>query len=217
MRKILLTGLALLLCFSTGQKSLASTSLKGKDLPNFAQVAPGLLRGGQPTQRGLEQLKLMGAKTIISLRHNRTQVISEQQKAESLGLTFKRQPMDGLHKPSQTTISEFLSVVQDPANQPVFVHCEYGLDRTGSLIGIYRQEVQKWSAKDAYDEMVRLGFEKKYVWLADAVFDYEEDKLGTLSDERPMNVKVLDSIQSAIGTRPNRKVRRRLLKHTGTT
>jgi len=207
MRRFLLTSLALLACLSAPQQTIGSNSIKGKDLPNFIMVAPVLFRGGQPSGRGLEQLKAMGVKTIISLRHNRKQVVWEQKQAELLGLTFKRLPMDGLHKPSKSTISEFLKIVQNPANQPVFIHCEWGLDRTGSLIGIYREEVQKWSAKDAYDEMVSLGFEKKYVWLADSVFNYEEDKLGTASDGRPRSVRFYDSVQAAIGTRPNHKAR----------
>jgi protein tyrosine/serine phosphatase len=206
MQKTLPKLIALLACLAVPQTAFAS-SKTSLDLPNFNNVTPGLFRGGQPTEGGMTQLKTLGIKTIISLRHNRTQVIWEQKKAQALGIDFKRLPMDGLHKPSKKTISEFLKVVQDPANQPVFVHCEYGQDRTGTLIAIYREEVQKWSAKHAYDEMVSRGFETKYAWLADAVFDYEEDKLGTVSGERPKNVKFLDSIETAIGTRPYRKVR----------
>jgi protein tyrosine/serine phosphatase len=188
--------------------TIGSDSLKG-DLPNFETVSPQLFRGGQPTGQGIEELKARGVKTIISLRHNKFQVQKERKQAAALGIKFLNIPLDGLHKVHESTIKEFLSVVQDPANQPVFVHCEWGLDRTGALVGIYRQEVQKWSAKDAYDEMISLGFEKKYAWLADSVFDYEEDKLGTLSGDRPNSVKALDSMQEAIGTRPKRKVRQK--------
>ncbi len=210
MQRNVLVVLALLTCFSMPPISLGSNDLQGKDLPNFETVSPDLYRGGQPTAIGMQQLKAMGVKTIVSLRHNHSQVLWEQQEADSLGLKFKRIPLDGLHKLSPAKIKEFLTTVRDPDNQPVFVHCQWGLDRTGALVGIYRQEVQKWSAKDAYDEMVALGFEKKYAWLADSVFDYEEDRLGTLSDERPMSVKALDSVQEAMGTRPRRKVRQRL-------
>lgn len=207
MRKYLSLTLALIASLAMPTITIGSDSLKGQDLPNFEAVSTQLFRGGQPTAHGIEELKGMGVKTIISLRHNHFQVQSEKKQAAALGIKFLNISMDGLHKVHESTIKQFLSIVQDPANQPVFVHCEWGLDRTGALVGIYREEVQKWSAKDAYDEMVSLGFEKKYAWLADSVFDYEEDKLGTLSDDRPNNVKALDSVQEAIGTRPKRKVR----------
>jgi protein tyrosine/serine phosphatase len=200
-------ALALLAFITLPLTTQGSSSGEAKDLPSFSQVAPGLLRGGQPTERGLRELKGLGVKTIISLRHNHSQVDWEHKQAELLGMNFRHLPMDGLHKIPSKTISDFLKIVENPVNQPVFVHCEYGLDRTGSLIAIYREEVQHWSAKHAYDEMVSKGFEKKYFWLADSVFDYEEDKVGTVSNQRPANVKLVDSLQVAIGTRPNRKSR----------
>ena len=208
MRRTLLTAVIITAGFlvPNAKPVFAAAKKKVVDLPNFSQVASGIFRGGQPTKEGLEKLKSRGIKTVVSLRHNRNQVVWEAQQVKSLGLTFKRLPMDGLHKPSPATIKQFLSIVQEPANQPVFVHCEFGQDRTGTLIAIYREEAQNWPAKKAYDEMVDLGFEKKYVWLADSVFDYEEDKLETVSDERPMNVKLLDSVERTFSLRRKTKV-----------
>lgn len=173
----------------------------------FDQVSAVLYRSAQPSYKGLQELKKAGIKTIISLRHNRTQFLLEKLQAERLGMKFEHLPLDGIHKPKQETIQKFFEIVRNPANQPCLVHCEFGMDRTGCMVAIYRQEEQKWTAKAAYDEMVRKGFEKKYAWLADAVFDYEEDKLGTLSSERPLSVKMLDSVETAIGTRPSMKTR----------
>ncbi|HEY9773000.1 MAG TPA: tyrosine-protein phosphatase [Planktothrix sp.] len=207
MRKITPVALALisLITMSFDTKALSKTQMG--NLPNFAEVTPELFRGGQPTDEGMSELKARGIKTIISLRHNHGQVFREQQAAESLGLKFVQIPVDGLHKISKHQISAFLNTVEDQANQPCFVHCEFGKDRTGTLVAIYREEAQQWSAKKAYDEMLSKGFESNYVWLADSVFDYEEGKTGTQSKERPSNVRFLDSLEAMIGTRPNMRVR----------
>jgi len=203
-KKTFLSLLALII-FSSIQPGYAKATRS--DLPNFDQVNAVLYRGGQPSDKGLEELKAMGIKTVISLRHNKFEVERERRKAKELGLAFDYIPMDGLHKPSKAKINQFLSIVTNPACQPVFVHCEFGQDRTGTMVAIYREEVQNWSAKHAYDEMVSKGFEKRYAWLADSVFDYEEDKFGARTSDRPANAKMLDSVEQAIGTRPNYKDR----------
>ena len=40
--------------------------------------------------------------------------------------------------PTPDQIVEFLRIVNDPANQPVFVHCWGGRHRTGVMTAIYR-------------------------------------------------------------------------------
>lgn len=51
----------------------------------------------------------------------------------------------------------------DPANQPVFVHCRHGQDRTGIVVAAYRMKVDKWSLPDAETEMQAFGFND--IWV----------------------------------------------------
>ena len=176
-----------------------------EDLPKFAQVSEILYRGGQPTKAGLEELKNRGIKTVVSLRHNKNQTLTESNEAKELGLNFKSLPMDGLHKPTPAQVKLFFKTVQDTENQPVFVHCEWGMDRTGVMVALYREEYDHWGAKKAYDEMVKMGFEKKYIWFADSVFDYEAAKNGYASKERPVSVRMLDMYDSTVKWRPGSK------------
>ena len=170
-----------------------------EDLPAYKTVAQGVYRGGQPSDAGLQKLKDTGVKTIVSLRNNKVLTASERKKAEALGIKFVNIPLDGISKPSNDTIKRFLAVVQDPQAQPVFVHCQFGQDRTGTMIGIYREEAQKWSADKAYKEMVANGFHPKYPWLSDAVYEYEQRDGNRASQNRPLGVRVFDGFQHVLG------------------
>ena len=55
----------------------------------------------------------------------------------------------------------FLKIVNDPKNQPVYVHCVGGRHRTGVMTAIYRMTVDKWSLGSGVQRneavQVRLG------------------------------------------------------------
>lgn len=94
-------------------------------IANFAQVADGLYRGEQPTAEGFAQLQKMGVKTIVNLRAFHTD------RDEIKGMDFRYVHLPGkAWYPEDQDIITFLKVVSDPANQPVFVHCQHGADRT---------------------------------------------------------------------------------------
>jgi protein tyrosine/serine phosphatase len=72
--------------------------------------------------------------------------------------------------PSDDQANEFVRVVSDPGNGPVFVFCSDGLHRTGELTAIYRVAHDGWSVERALAEMDGLGFNpyyyslRQYVW-----------------------------------------------------
>lgn len=145
-------------------------------IPRLKLVAPGLIRGGQPSLEGLRQLQLAGVKTIINLRYEKERLSNEEQMVKQLGMQYVSLPMNGLIEPSPAAIVQFLRIVRNPANQPVFVHCLHGQDRTGAMIGIYHIDVDGWDAATAYTDMLKNGFHSIFVPLADAVFDFAEAK-----------------------------------------
>ena len=71
---------------------------------------------------------------------------------------------------------QFLKLVNDPANQPVFFHCHGGRHRTGAMTAIYRLTHDKWTADQAYAEMKRYDFESGFGHgtLKDYVYDYAQ-------------------------------------------
>ena len=53
--------------------------------------------------------------------------------------------------------------MNDPANQPVYVHCQGGRHRTGIMTAVYRMTHDSWTADRAFDEMVHYQFKKGWV------------------------------------------------------
>jgi len=132
-------------------------------ISNFATVSSTkILRGAAPSDQGIERLSRQGVKTVVDLRLNGESSDHEQVLVDRLGMKYVHIPI-GLHQPTVTQIVTFLRVVNDQSNQPVFVHCRFGADRTGMLIGIYRILVQHWSYGRVYSEMREHHFKP---WLA---------------------------------------------------
>ena len=52
----------------------------------------------------------------------------------------------------------FLQLVNDPANQPVYVHCAGGRHRTGVMTAVYRMTSDGWTADRAFKEMKDYKF-----------------------------------------------------------
>jgi hypothetical protein len=62
------------------------------------------------------------------------------------------------YHPSDTAIAEFLTVLHENPRKKIFVHCEYGSDRTGMSIAAHRMSDEGWSPEEARREMKAFGF-----------------------------------------------------------
>jgi protein tyrosine/serine phosphatase len=85
-------------------------------------------------------------------------VRNEERWAAANGIKFYNLPIDLYTKPSDDQALRFLEIVLDNANQPVYVHCEDGRDRTGTMIALYRVAAENWTIKDAYHEARVIGY-----------------------------------------------------------
>jgi len=131
-------------------------------IANFDKVSQGLWRGSAPSDDGLRKLADNGVKTVIDLRMSGKGTEKESLLAKKLGLRYIHIPMNYL-SPSIAKIKDFLKIVTNEHYQPVFIHCRQGADRTGTLIGIYRVLVQRWTFEEAYFEMRMHHFKP---WLS---------------------------------------------------
>jgi protein tyrosine/serine phosphatase len=73
-------------------------------------------------------------------------------------MNFHRIPMTAHVPPDAEQIATFLGIVNDPALQPVYVHCKGGTHRTGVMTAIYRMENEGWTAEHAFREMKQNKF-----------------------------------------------------------
>jgi protein tyrosine phosphatase (PTP) superfamily phosphohydrolase (DUF442 family) len=131
-------------------------------IDNFDKVSTEIWRGAAPSDRAIKRLAGHGFKTVVDLRMDGNACQHEQALVNKLGMKYVHIPM-GLKRPSIQQIVVFLRLVNDQHNQPVFVHCRQGADRTGVLVAIYRILVQHWPYEQVYGEM-RLHHFKP--WLA---------------------------------------------------
>jgi len=140
-------------------------------LPGLAvvgRVTPGIFRGAQPEPEGYATLKAMGIRTVINVRQRHR----EREAVEAAGMRYVNIPISFLTKVDPAVVRKTLSVMTDPANQPVFIHCSVGSDRTGVVVAIYRMEVDGWSKAEAEAEMQTFGFHDAWVQMKSFVRSY---------------------------------------------
>ncbi len=143
------------------ERALAA-SIAAPSISNFDIVSEGLWRGAAPSNQAMQKLAESGVKTIVDLRLAGLGAEEEASRAKKLGIKYIHIPL-GFMGPSLSKVAQFLNIVNDPANQPVFVHCRYGADRTGALVGVFRVIHDHWSCNQAYSEMRSHHFKP---WLA---------------------------------------------------
>jgi protein tyrosine/serine phosphatase len=137
-------------------------------LENIGRVAPGIFRGAQPRPEGYGTLKSMGIRTVINLRSRH----GEARAVEAAGMRSVLLPMNALADVDVETVREAVALMADPANQPVFVHCALGQDRTGVVVAVYRMDVDGWAESDAEEEMQSFGFNDVWTQLKNFVRRY---------------------------------------------
>ncbi|HKS26821.1 MAG TPA: dual specificity protein phosphatase family protein [Pyrinomonadaceae bacterium] len=158
----------------------AQDEVKYKELPNFHRINAGLYRGGQPKEGGFERLAALGIKTVINLRDDDKHEVAEEREVRALGLRYFNVPLNDLFgRPSDEQVTSLLSIINAPENQPVFVHCRRGSDRTGTVIAVYRIEHDGWTSEQAKAEAKRYGMGFWVIGMKDYINDYYRRHLLT--------------------------------------
>ena len=129
---------------------------------NFCEVTPGILwRGGKLDQHGAAWLMQHGVRTIINLeliRDDRAAFaaapISDAGVYEADYFRIRDWQPLAKWAPSilDDHIAHFLAMVSERP-KPVYVHCLFGMDRTGVMIAAYRMLVEGVATETAIAEM----------------------------------------------------------------
>ncbi len=128
---------------------------------NFHRVDEHVLRGAQPGVEGIRALAAIGVKTVIDLRAANERENKEAVESAALGIKYLNVPMNGFHAPGDDQVTRVLQTLDDSTAWPVFVHCKYGEDRTGTVIACYRVKHDGWDNRKALAEAKQLGM---HVW-----------------------------------------------------
>src|SRR5437867_5378204 len=196
-RRLRLSAAVLLILLSTiGQvlaKSSTTANLARIKISNFGRIDDTYYRGAQQSANDYADLAALGIKTVIDLTVDG--LSDEQGFVERTGMKFYRIPLTTSDRPSDAAVTRFLKLVNDPANQPVFVHCQGGRHRTGTMTAVFRMTHDGWTADQAYTEMKKYHFEgfpghpalKKFVYDFYAHLDHARIANDRHANERRTN------------------------------
>jgi len=160
------------LAASAGTQNSTSAGVVHVRITNFGKINDNYFRGAQPEDRDYRDLAALGVRTVIDLTSGGR--ANEQRLVEQAGMKFHRIPLTTSERPSDAAVVQFLKLVNDPASQPVYVHCQGGRHRTGVMTAVYRMTKDGWNAERAYQEMKQYRFEgfPGHPALKKFVYDY---------------------------------------------
>lgn len=144
-------------------------------------VAGRFYRTGQPTAADVRTaVRDYGIKTIVNLRLEAEQQTGDWYAEEvgataAAGATHVDVPLAYSTPPSPTQVEQLLAIFEDPARQPVLIHCQFGSVRSAAVEGLYRIEVlgesntealarvEAWGHNFAKDDPLVHAFIRDYV------------------------------------------------------
>jgi protein tyrosine/serine phosphatase len=129
-----------------------------------------LYRSGQMSLGGLKKvIHDYGFKTVVTLRDAydigepppspEEEEYCKDQDINYFRITPRSWWPHGDIIPADQGVRQFLTVMDDPSNYPVLIHCFAGIHRTGAYCAVYRMEYEHWSNAEAIAEMKACGYD----------------------------------------------------------
>lgn len=127
-------------------------------MQNFRKFYNQIYAGSAPSEKDLEYLKnILGVKLVISLDGTIGQKINKTVKQLKMNhVIIPIEPSSLIDDYIKYLSRNIVSLLDN--NQPVFVHCMLGKDRTGLALAIYRVKKHGWTVNDAIAEAKRYGY-----------------------------------------------------------
>lgn len=140
-------------------------------LSREGQASPILYWGKNPDEAKMSQLSSLGVKSLICLRTNPRH--KDEAFAKSLGMKWFHVKTGVMKKPSRVEMEKFISIVGKPENQPVYIFCVGGRDRTSFYLELYRMAFEGWNIDQVRAELRCHQLRRKWpvFWLYDDVLD----------------------------------------------
>ncbi|HEY0726879.1 MAG TPA: dual specificity protein phosphatase family protein [Pyrinomonadaceae bacterium] len=178
----------------------AQDAINSTELPRFQQVSEKLYRSGQPRNGGLKRLRELGINTIINLRGASATTRAEEAEARALGFNYFNVALPNWGRPQEKRVARVMELIVAPENGRVLVHCKDGVDRTGTIVAVYRMTHEGWTSEKALDEANRSGMRRTQFWMRDYVEDYG-DRVARFGPENALKSPSVDeALDDRIGT-----------------
>ena len=131
-----------------------------------------------PLLTDMQGLRKLGVDIVVDFRDETAEIKFDKKMVESQGMKFVSVPWKGDSLPTHDELITFFKLLHDNPDKKIFIHCEYGKDRTGVMSAIYRIAVEHWSADQSIAEMrefhynsARLPHLARYVRAFPAMLD----------------------------------------------
>jgi hypothetical protein len=137
-------------------------------IPNWQRVQQpgpgegGLYCGGLPDTNGWQVIQALGVKRVINLT-----TTPDPQIPGCLMLQFPMSNWQQEFGLVGSQIEEALRAMDTPG--PVFVHCIHGMNRTRTVVAIWRMRHQSWTRQRAVNEANEFGWGSSFHALKKAV------------------------------------------------
>jgi protein tyrosine/serine phosphatase len=157
-------------CFSS-----FSAAARSDGIANLSLATEGIYRGARPlNENEFDSIGKLGVKSIIDLQggdssallklyepgENPEMIAKEEKIVTDRKMRFINIPLSSLDRISDESnrkIDEVLAFMNDKKNQPIYIHCEHGKDRTGLLIALYKVKYEGISPAAAYEDWMKQG------------------------------------------------------------
>ena len=159
---------------------ISTTTFAADPIGSFSKATDGIYRGARPANdSALKYLnQKIGIKTIINLQggdlesslypiipwlepgESSAVIEHEKEVTIALGMNAFLAPLNSLDEVTNAEdqlIDETLNIMHNKQNQPIFIHCDHGKDRTGLLIALYKVKYEHMNAEAARKEWIQLG------------------------------------------------------------
>jgi protein tyrosine phosphatase (PTP) superfamily phosphohydrolase (DUF442 family) len=154
-RVLLIVAIAAAALFVAGGMSYSFNTVP----KNFGIVQPGkIYRSGELTVASFHRVvEERGIRTVVDLgAYDKDPAGEERMRraAQAVGITRFVLPLEGDATGNPNRYVQALRIINDPARQPVLVHCSAGTQRTGCLVMLQRHIVEGKSYHEVFHEAV---------------------------------------------------------------
>lgn len=142
---------------------------------NFTKVDATTGCAGATDPKALAEVAKRGYKSVLNLREATEQGVALDESkaaAEGAGMKYIHLPFNP-GKPDPAVADNFIKIVTDKANQPIYIHCG-SANRVAGLWITKRMLVDKWTEEKALEEAKAIGLTNET--LKQFALDYVKSK-----------------------------------------